>query len=153
MPDREDDRFERNQGDWALSLFLLVVSLVLFFVFYPKNGFVYGDKGIIYLNCLILGLFGWGFYRVFLRPYALRFTPEGTLLIQSVLFPKSLAIDWIESVHITEVPSRNGPKTVYTLQIKNGDPVVIPPLGSMDVFIEKIAAMNGHLKVLDERLK
>lgn len=147
-----DDRFERTKGDWALSILLLAGSLFLFLVFYPKGGFVIGDKGIIYLNCLLLALFGWGFYRVFLRSYALRFT-EGVLVIQSVLFPKHLAIEWLDSIRISRSPGLQGPKTVYTLQIKNGDPVEIPALGSMDLFIEKLAAMNGQLKVLDERLK
>ena len=145
------ERFERTKGDWGFSIVLLVGSLVFFLVYYPKGGFVIGDKGIIYLNCFILAMFGFGFYRVFLRPYALRFSPEGMLLVKSVLFPKSIPTAWIESVLIPEAPG--GKAGVYILQTKGGDPLEVPVLGSMSGFLANLQALQPQVKIEDGRAK
>ena len=147
MTGNDEERFERTKGDWGFSIFWLVGSLILFLVFYPKGGFVIGDKGLIYLNCLFLAFFGYGFYRTFLQPYALRFTQEGMLLVQSVLFPKSLPAAWIESIRI----SGGKPTTAYILQIKDGDPVEIPALGSVAGFLAKLKAAQPQVRIEDGR--
>ena len=150
MKEPNEVRFERTRVEWALSILQILVSAALFVRFYPANGFVYGDKAIIYLTCFFIFLFLMAFYRTFLRPYALRLTPEGDLLIQSVFFPKRLAVEWIESLLIIETADPKVPKK-YTLQVKDGDPLEVPSLGDMPVFIERLTAMNPRMAILTVR--
>ncbi len=151
--DQPNDRFERTQVDWFSSIGLLVLSVVLFALFYPHHEFIRGDKMRIYPLCGALGLFLLMFYKAFLKPHAYRFQPDGTLLLKSVFFPKALPIAQLESVTITQTMDRKGPKDVYTLLLKGGDPIELPHLGNMRLFLEKLSTLNPEMEVRDRHPK
>jgi len=151
MTQTNEVRFERKAGDWVLSLSLMLAALILFVLTFPQYGFNTGNKMTLYWFFFLTVLFLFAFYRACLRPYALRFTPDGALLVKSVFFSKLVAVSAIESVLITETPDPKTPKVVYTLQVKGGDPLEIPSLGPMDIFMEKLAALNPQMNIEDKR--
>ncbi len=131
---------------------MLLVSLVLFWFFYPRSGFENGDKRLIYFLCLALFLFIFGFYRAFLTPYALQFQNDEWLVMKSFLLPKTLAIREVGSVRITDTISKKGSiSVVYEIILKDGDSFTLPSLTHMGGFMEKLTQLNPPIDIKDER--
>ena len=144
--------FQKSFGDWVLSIFMLLLPLSLFWFFYPRSGFENGNKGLIYLMFIALSLFLYGFYRTFLVPYRLQFQNGGILAINSLLFPKVVAISEIQSVQITEKGGgKSSVQAIYTILLKDGEPIELPFLTKMDYFVEKLKTQNPQIEIKDER--
>ncbi len=150
--EQHDIVFLKSFRDWFVSIFMLLLPLPLFWFFYPWSGFENGNKVLIYPLFIVLSLFFYGFYRIFLVPYRLQFQNEGILVIKSLLFPKVVAISEIQSVQITEKEGGKGSvQALYTLLLKNGDPIEIPSLIQIDYFLGKLSAQNQQIEIKDER--
>ena len=150
--EEHDIVFQRSFGDWAVSIFMLLLPLPLFWFFYPRAGFENGNKELIYLMFIALSLFLYGFYRTFLAPYSLQFQTEGFLVIKSVLFPKIVAIAEIQSVQITENEGGKGPlQSAYALLLKDGDPIDIPALPRVEEVIEIFKTQYPSIEIKDGR--
>ncbi len=150
--ERGTDEFRRPMGDWIVSLFMLVIPIPVFLILYPHSGFETGNKGMIYLLCLFLFLFLYGFYRTLVMPSSVQFHGGESLLIKSALLPKTLAPGEIGSIRLTEVMGSKGTtRTLYEIILKDGDSITLPPLTRMADFMKKLAALCPNLEIKDER--
>ena len=150
--ERHDIVYQKSLRDWVVSILMLLLPLPLFWFFYPRSGFENGNKALIYLMFFALSLFLYGFYRTFLVPYSLQFQNEGILVINSLLFPKVVGISEIESILITEKEGGEGSaQAIYTILLKNGDPIELPSLIQMDYFLGKLSDQNQQIEIKDER--
>jgi hypothetical protein len=152
--ERSGVKFQKSAGDWIVSVFMLVIPIPLFVIFYPRTGFESGNKGLIYLLCFALFFFIYGFHKALLTPYSIEFQKDESLVMQSVLFPKTLAVQELQSVRITESIGKNGSgKVVYEMILKDGDSLTLPALTHMAGFIEKLALLYPSIEIKDERLR
>jgi hypothetical protein len=136
------------------SLLMLFVPIPLFWLFYPRSGFENGNKGLIYLLCFALFLFIYGFHKVLLIPHSLEFQKDESLVLKSVLFPKTLAIPEMQSVRIIETVGKKGSVSViYEIILKDGDSFTLPVLTHMADFIEQLTQLYSSIEIRDERLQ
>ncbi len=131
---------------------MLVVPIPLFWLFYPHSGFENGNKGLIYLLCFALFMFIYGFYKALLTPYCIEFQKDESLVLKSVLFPKALAAQELQSVRITESVEKKGSgSVVYEIILKDGESFTLPTLTHMAGFIEKLALLCPSIEIKDGR--
>jgi hypothetical protein len=148
----QEVQFQRPMSEWITSVSMIIAPLPVFWFFYPRSGFENGNKGMIYLLCLALFLFIYGFYKAFLIPCALQIQENGSLMIKSVLFPKPVAAGEIESVRLTDSVGKKGAtRTNYEIILKDGESFAIPSLTHMRDFIEKLKALYPQIGIKDER--
>ncbi|HTC19587.1 MAG TPA: hypothetical protein VK859_01990 [bacterium] len=145
-------QFRRHPGDWNASIAMLLVPIPFFWLFYPHGGLDSGHKALVYLLCFDLFLFLYGFYRTLVIPHALQFQKDESLLVKSVLFPKTIPIhDW-QSVRITEEAGQKGKIGVlYEIILRDGDSITLPSLTNMAVFMGRLALKYPQIEIKDER--
>jgi hypothetical protein len=131
---------------------MLLVPIPLFWLLYPHGGLESGHKALVYLLCFDLFLFIYGFYKTLVLPHALQFEKDQSLLIKSVLFPKTIPILELKSLRITESAGEKGAIRIsYELILSDGDSITLPTLTNMAGFIGRLTLKCPQIEIKDER--